>query len=156
MIWEMGFPDAKISTRSRRTGRRERFLCERAAALSRSPGVEARYRLPFSRFPGGFERLRLPVFFQGVLMPSGGRTCVILPPFLLWWCLPVGAARGCFFAAKNFFPPAILSSPVHLRRIYFDHTAGRGEHEKGDGNMKGAIRYEHRRGKQTGRLWTAS
>lgn len=28
--------------------------------------------------------------------------------------------------------------------------------KKGDGNMKGAIRYEHRRGKRTGRLWTAS
>ncbi|HIS85381.1 MAG TPA: hypothetical protein IAB50_07340 [Candidatus Faecivicinus avistercoris] len=35
----MGFPDAKISTRSRRTCRRERFSCERAAALSRSSGA---------------------------------------------------------------------------------------------------------------------
>ena len=38
LLWEMGFPDAKISTRSRRAGRRERFYCERAEALSRSPG----------------------------------------------------------------------------------------------------------------------
>ena len=62
LLWEMGFPDAKISTRSRRArrfcrfpkssksvglgrlenplgfqpSRRQRFLCERAAALSRS------------------------------------------------------------------------------------------------------------------------
>ena len=64
LLWEMGFPDAKISTRSRRArrfcrfpkssksvglgrlenplgfqpSRRERFLCERASVLSRSPG----------------------------------------------------------------------------------------------------------------------
>ena len=64
LLWEMGFPDAKISTRSRRArrfcrfpkssksvglgrlenplgfqpSRRQRFICERAAALSRSPG----------------------------------------------------------------------------------------------------------------------
>ena len=64
LLWEMGFPDAKISTRFRRArrfcrfskssksvglgrlenplgfqpSRRSRFLCERAAALSRFPG----------------------------------------------------------------------------------------------------------------------
>ena len=37
LLWEMGFPGAKISTRARRACRRARFLCERAEALSRSP-----------------------------------------------------------------------------------------------------------------------
>ena len=66
LLWEMGFPDAKISTRSRRAGRRERFMCERAAVLSRSPGggrgifgrQNHREGCGLSRSPWGFCRLR--------------------------------------------------------------------------------------------------
>ncbi len=39
LLWEMGFPGAKISTRARRTRRRARFYCERAAALRALPGI---------------------------------------------------------------------------------------------------------------------
>ena len=92
LLWEMGFPDAKISTRSRRArrfcrfpkssksvglgrlenplgfqpSRRERFSCERAVALSRSPGgwgcvdQQAAYSsagsAALSRSPGGLGR----------------------------------------------------------------------------------------------------
>ena len=73
LLWEMGFPDAKISTRSRRTRRRERFICERAAALSRSPwGLDGGYgtkeycerALNFSRPLLGFWQTESPGAFS--------------------------------------------------------------------------------------------
>ena len=58
LLWEMGFPDAKISTRLRRTGRRRRFYCERASALSHSPRVGGQCRLSLGNgFLGRFDGL---------------------------------------------------------------------------------------------------
>ncbi len=105
LLWEMGFPDAKISTRARRTRRRARFLCERAAALSRSPGVG----------------LDGTPFFQIRFLQEGFGSLTLLDKQKLpliqldqdsfaFWALPAARAGGALHPARPLFWSADLAA----------------------------------------------